>query len=86
MTIFDELNDEYMNMCGEQEDCSKCKYNGNFPCQLAFGYDKGRTDAIEKAKKYIRLKTHYHYEDVKRDFLYAHEMYGWLDEQLKEQQ
>lgn len=45
---------------------------------------KVRAEVIEKVKKYIRLKTKYA-EHPKDDYVLAHEMYDWLDEQLKEQ-
>lgn len=56
MINFDELNDDYINMCNEKEHCSECKYNGNFPCQLAFGYDKGRADQKERDNAFFNFE------------------------------
>lgn len=47
MTI-DELGCAYTDFCNKSKDCGDCKYNENFPCQLFFGYDKGRADAIDE--------------------------------------
>lgn len=47
MTI-DELNFEYNDFCNKYKVCTDCKYNENFPCQMMFGYDKGKADTIEE--------------------------------------
>lgn len=51
--------------------------------ELEFHNRQIRAEVIEKVKKYIRLKTKYA-EHSKDDYVLAHEMYDWLDEQLKE--
>lgn len=54
MIDFNELDAEYMLMCDKHEQCCECKYYGKYPCQLAFGYDKGREDAIDEFKFKIK--------------------------------
>lgn len=56
------------------KDCESCEMHM---------YDTIRSEVIEKVKKYIRLKTKYA-EHSKDDYVLAHEMYDWLEEQLKE--
>lgn len=61
------------------------RHSGQVQKMIEEAYQQGRADTIENVKKYIRLKTHYHYAEKEKDFLLAHEMYEWLEEQLKEQ-
>lgn len=53
---FNELHKEYEKMCDSQA-CYACKYNGNFPCGLQFGYEQGRADAIEEFANYLIKNT-----------------------------
>lgn len=79
---FNELRKEYTQMCNEQEHCNKCKYNGNFHCQLAFGYDK----ALEDVKHQMIL----FHTDMKNqygaDIIEARcDAFDYLSEWIKEQ-
>lgn len=62
---FNELHGEYMKMCDEQEDCSECKYDGNFPCQLSFGYSKGRADQKEEDNAFFNFEGAWELEKKK---------------------
>lgn len=65
--------------CEDMIDCESC-YLQKEAQEL---YNQIRTEVIEKVKIYIRLKTKYA-EHSKDDYVFAHEMYDWLDKQLKE--
>lgn len=73
---FNELQEEYIKMCRKNPDCYDCKYNGNSPCGLKFGYQQGRADALNEILNEMRKSP---FASDKATFVKK-----YIDEQLKE--
>jgi len=67
MKIDELLYEEFTKLCDEQEDCSLCKYCGDFSCQLSFGYSKGRVDKYQEIVSEYMLLTEKQVAEIRAD-------------------